>query len=180
MVDILAAFPNTLRTEARKTLKHTDPKIARWADQWLDNRKILMELDGNQGALRDAGSGLPQGLPLSSVLFGLTCGRILEELPDGCSYVDDCARTIAFDNLADKNELASKVQRLLNQAPSAFCKHGMELYEKKTELEVVCKANQKRKWWKIDANRRTMRWHGKNINLTKEPYDGLDFILIDA
>jgi hypothetical protein len=49
-----------------------------------------MELDGNQGSKQDAGSGLPQGSPLLPVLFVLTCGRILKELPEGCSYVDDC------------------------------------------------------------------------------------------
>jgi hypothetical protein len=117
MVDVSAAFPNTSRTEVQKTLKHTDQKIARWVNQWLDNREISMELDGNQGALRDAGSGLPPpGSPLSPVLLGLTCCRILKELPEGCSYVDDCAWTIAFDNLADKNEPASKVRKLLDQA----------------------------------------------------------------
>jgi hypothetical protein len=79
-----------------------------------------MELDGHQGSERDAGSELPQGSPLSPVLFGLTSGRILKELLDGCSYVDDCAWMIAFDNLADKNELALKVRRLLDQAQAAF------------------------------------------------------------
>jgi hypothetical protein len=76
--------------------------------------------------------GLPQGSPLSPVLFGLTCGRILRELPEGCSYVDDCAWTIPFDNFDDKNELGSKVQRLLDQIQEVFRGHGMELDEKKT------------------------------------------------
>jgi hypothetical protein len=112
-----------------------------------------MELDGNRGSPRDAESGLPQGSLLSPVLFGLTCGRILRELPEGCSYVDDCAWTISFDNLEDKNELTSKVQRLLDQVQEVFRRHGMELDEKKTELAVIYKANQKRKQWEIDGNR---------------------------
>jgi hypothetical protein len=72
-----------------------------------------MKLDGHQGRRRDAGSA--QGLPLSPVLFGLTCGRIVKELPGGCSYVVDCAWAIEFDSVTDKNELVSKVRRLLDQ-----------------------------------------------------------------
>jgi hypothetical protein len=37
------------------------------------------------------------------------------------------AWTIEFDSLADNNELASKVRRLLDQAQAIFRKHGMEL-----------------------------------------------------
>jgi hypothetical protein len=105
MVDVSAAFPKTSRAEIRKTLYEADPAIARWVDNWLQNRQIAMELDGNHGPPRDAGSGLPQGSPLSPVLFGLTCGRILKELLEGCSYMDDCAWTISFDNLSNMDEL---------------------------------------------------------------------------
>jgi hypothetical protein len=73
MVDVSAAFPNTSRDEVRETLRNADPGVAKWVDTWLDNRQIAMELDGKSGPLRSAGSGLPQGSPLSPVLFGLTC-----------------------------------------------------------------------------------------------------------
>jgi hypothetical protein len=136
MVDVSAAFPNTSRFEIRQTLRDTDLNIARCIDQWLEDRNISIELDGHRGSECDPGSGLPQGSPLSPVLFGLTCGKILKELPDGCSYVDNCAWTMAFDNLADKKELVDKVRRLLDQAQTAFRRHGMELDEKKTELAV--------------------------------------------
>jgi hypothetical protein len=177
MVDVAAAFPNTSRSEIQHTLRNADPNIAHWVDQWLEDRNISMELDGHQRRIRDAGSGIPQGSPLSPVLFGLTCGRILKELPDGCSYVDDCAWTIEFDNLTDKNELASKVRRLLDQAQSIFRKHGMELDKKKTEIAVIYKANQKRKQWENEANRWTMQWNERTMKFNQGSTRWLGFYL---
>jgi hypothetical protein len=112
-----------------------------------------MELDGNLCCARDAESGLPQGSPLSLVLFGLTCGRILKELLEGCSYVDDCIWTISFDNFKDKKLLGLKIRKLLDQVHLEFQNHGMTLDRKKTELAFIYKANQKRKQWEIEANR---------------------------
>jgi hypothetical protein len=167
MVDVSAAFPNTSRDEVKETLTIADPGVAKWVDRWLDNHQIARELDGTSGPLCSAGSGLQHGSPLSPVLFGLTCGRILKELPDGCIYVDDCAWSIPFDSLSDKHELASKVQRLLTKIQAVFHRHGMELDEKKTELVVIYKANPKRKQWEMDANRWSMRSHDKTIQFNK-------------
>jgi hypothetical protein len=60
MVDISAAFP-TSKNDVREILRNADPNIAQWVDTWLDNRQISMELDGNPGTARDAGTALPQG-----------------------------------------------------------------------------------------------------------------------
>jgi hypothetical protein len=125
----------------------------------------------------EARSGLPQGSPLSPVLFGLTCGRILKDLPEGCSYIDDCAWTIAFDNLADKNELASKARKLLSQIQGAFRRHGMELDAKKTELAVIYKANQKRRQWDRDENWWSMQWQKMPIQFNKGNTRWLEFHL---
>jgi hypothetical protein len=43
----------------------------------------------------------------------------------------------------------------------------MEIDEKKTELAVIYKANQKRKQWEMEANRWSMRWHDKTIQFNK-------------
>jgi hypothetical protein len=104
-----------------------------------------MEVEGNSRFLCRAGSSQMQRSPLLPVSFGLTCGRILQELPDGCTYVDDGAWSISFDSLSDKNALASIVQRLLNKIQVVFRRDGMELDKKKPDLAVIYKANQKRK-----------------------------------
>jgi hypothetical protein len=113
------------------------------------------------------GSGLPQGSPLSLVLFGLTCERILKELLDGCSDVDHYAWSMPFESLSDKNELDSIVQRLLHKIEVVFRKGGMELDQKKTELAVIYKANQNRKQWEMEANRWSMQWYDKTIQFNK-------------
>jgi hypothetical protein len=59
MVDVAAAFPNTSRDEVRQTLQNADPGISQWVEQWLNNRQIAMELDGNLCRARDARSGPP-------------------------------------------------------------------------------------------------------------------------
>jgi hypothetical protein len=51
------------------------------------------------------------------------------------------------------NDLGSKVQKLMNKIQAVFHSHGMELDEKKTELAVIYKANQKRRQWENEANR---------------------------
>jgi hypothetical protein len=133
-----------------------------------------MEFEGQYELQR---VGRPQGLPLSPVLFGLICGRILEELLEGCNYVDDCAWTISFDNLGDKIEVASKVRRLLDQAPTVFHKHRMELDEQKTELALIYTGNQTRKQWEIDVNRWSMWWHDKRIQFNTRNKRWLGFYL---
>jgi hypothetical protein len=50
-----------------------------------------------------------------------------------------------LDSLSDENELASQVQRLLNKIQAVFHRPGMEVDEKKTQLAVMYKANQKHK-----------------------------------
>jgi hypothetical protein len=102
-----------------------------------------MELDGNRGSIRNAGSGLPLSSLLWPVVFGLTCGRTLEELPKHCSYLDDCTWAISIDFLGDKNKFASNVRRLLDQACTVLSKHSMELDDQKTELALIYKVNQK-------------------------------------
>jgi hypothetical protein len=116
-------------------------------------------------------------LTITPVLFGLTCGRILKELPDGCSYVDDCAWTIPINNLADKNVLATKIRTLLDQIQAVFRKHGMTLDEKKTEIAVIYKANQKRKQWEKDANRWSMPWNDTVLKFNKGTTRWLGFYL---
>jgi hypothetical protein len=142
LVDVSAPFSNTSRYDVTEILKNNEPGIDIWVNTWLVDYLIVVELDRNCDPLRSLGSSQRQGSPLLLVLFGLICQRIFKELPDGCSYVDDCAWSIPFDSVSDKNELASNVHRLLNKIQAVSHRHVMELDKKKTELAAIYKANQ--------------------------------------
>jgi hypothetical protein len=89
------------------------------------------------------------------------------DYPRNYHYRQCYSWSIPFDNLSDKNELASKVQRLLKKTQEVFRRHGLELDEKKTELAVIYRANQKRKQWEMEANWSSMQWHDKMIYFNK-------------
>jgi lysylphosphatidylglycerol synthetase-like protein (DUF2156 family) len=136
-----------------------------------------MELDKNSRSLSTSKSYIPQGSPLSPVLFHLTCTKILTQLLDGCNYVDACKWSIVFDSLSDKNELAWIVQRLLHKIQSVFWRYGMELDEKHTKLRLIYKANQNCKQWDMAANRWSTRWRDKTIYFNKRNTQWLGYHL---
>jgi hypothetical protein len=97
MTDVAAAFPGTpSSTVLRALVPLVDPKIYRWILDWLSDRSIARSIDGIQSPQQSSRCGIPQGSPLSPVLFGLVCAAILTGFPSGASYVDDCSWAIPF------------------------------------------------------------------------------------
>jgi hypothetical protein len=77
------------------------------------------------------------------------------------------AWTIALDDFNDRNSLAIKIRKLLDQIQSVFRKHGMTLDEKKIELAIIYKANQNRKQSETEANRWSMKWNNTAIKFNR-------------
>ena len=169
MMDVAAAFPNTSYDEIANTLQHAHPTVRNWVSNWLQDRSIQIELDGNRSDLRSAGKGLPQGSPLSPVLFGLACANILKELPEGCSYVDDCAWAIPIEDLQDKRMISREIKSVMEIASSTFRKHSMELDTGKTEIAIVFKVERANKKWEAAANDWKLRWMNKEYKFKKGP-----------
>jgi hypothetical protein len=81
MTDVAAAFPGTPpSTVLRTRAPLIDPKIYRWILNWLSDRLIALSVDGNQSPQQSSRCGIPQGSPLSPVLFGLVCAATLKDL----------------------------------------------------------------------------------------------------
>ena len=132
MTDVAAAFPNTQRSTVLRVLRNlrADPVIIRWAEGWLSDRKIEMTLDGITGLPRSAGTGIPQGSPVSPVLFRLVCAAALKQLPMGASFVDDCSWFIRFTSQAD---LQAQTTQLLDSVRAIFAANGLTIDTDKLE-----------------------------------------------
>jgi hypothetical protein len=69
--------------------------IVRWVDSFLSDRRAMLVIDVSTGGSRRIQAGLPQGSPISPVLFTLSVGGMFQWLEDrhpmlqAISFVDD-------------------------------------------------------------------------------------------
>jgi hypothetical protein len=79
--------------------------IVRWVDSFLSNRRAMLVIDGRTGEIRDVQAGLPQGSPVSPVLFILSVSALFQWLEDrhsalqAISFADDIGLVIKCDDL---------------------------------------------------------------------------------
>lgn len=79
--DIAQAFPSVptkgLARELRK--QGVEEEVGRWVESFLTGRKAKMRFDGEEGEWRDVENGIPQGSPVSPVLFNLYISSLLRK-----------------------------------------------------------------------------------------------------
>jgi hypothetical protein len=93
-----------------------------------------VSVDGIQSPQQSSRCGIPQGSPLSPVLFGLVCAATLKGLPSGASYVDDCSWAIPFSS---PQQLQRDSHRLLDAVKDRFEMHGLSLDIGKLEVAFI-------------------------------------------
>jgi hypothetical protein len=163
MTDIAAAFPGTRRSTVLRTLAPlVDPKIYPWILDWLSDRSIALSVDGIQSPQQSSRCGIPQGSPLSPVLFGLVCAATLKGLPSGASYVDDCSWAIPFSS---PQQLQRDWHRFLDAVKDRFEIDGYSLDIGKLEGAFISRNTQTSKRYKIDSKRWTVNWGGKLLTI---------------
>lgn len=81
--------------------------IVRWVDSFLSNRRAMLVIDERTGETRDIQAGLPQGSPVSPVLFILSVSALFQWLENRhtslqpISFVDDVGLVIECDGLEE-------------------------------------------------------------------------------
>jgi len=96
LMDIKAAFPSVARGRLSHAMKarKIDGDLIRWTESFLSERTVEMVIEGNVLKSHPVEAGVPQGSPVSPILFAIhTAGLIkwVEERvkAEGLSFVDD-------------------------------------------------------------------------------------------
>ena len=109
LLDVKGAFDRVNKTQLLRRMIQVGiaGNIVRWVDSFLSNRRAMLVIDGRTGETRDIQAGLPQGSPVSPVLFILSVSALFQWLEDrhstlqAISFVDDVGLVIECDELED-------------------------------------------------------------------------------
>ena len=72
-MDVAAAFPSVARGCLLNKMRamNIDENLVDWTDSFKRDRNVIMSVDGQDDEARETTTGLPQGSPISPVLFAI-------------------------------------------------------------------------------------------------------------
>ncbi len=99
-LDIKGAYPNICRKRLIQRMVDLGipGDIVRWTNSFLTDRKVQLVIDGYTCLMRDIDSGVPQGSPISPILFVIYISGFFSAIENkvpitSLSFVDDIGLT---------------------------------------------------------------------------------------
>lgn len=142
-VDVQAAFPTVNPTRLCNTLEKMGfcPLITRLLFNYLSNRKTTINFGSFESEPKDLSIGLPQGSPLSVILYILYNSSLLEQIQDmqdtiSLGFIDDVAFATAHTNL---DKMVDNLQILARRELRWGSKHGAAFDKKKSQWLLFTK-----------------------------------------
>ncbi len=106
-----------------------------WIRSFLQNRKVQLRFDGNTQEMTDVNIGIPQGSPVSPILFLIYIRFLLSERSNTSerilSFVDDIGLAVSSKSIEENCQLLQKLAEDLLVEQSQNC---MQFDVEKTEL----------------------------------------------
>ena len=141
LLDVRGAFD---RVDKRQLLKRMtqigiEGNMIRWVDSFLSDRRAMLVIDGRTGQTYAIQAGLPQGSPVSPVLFILSVSALFQWLEDrhatlqAISFVDDIGLVVECDEL---EEGAEHLERIAEDTMQWGSDNKVEFEVSKTEVLV--------------------------------------------
>ncbi|KAI0991823.1 hypothetical protein K3495_g16364, partial [Podosphaera aphanis] len=134
-LDIKGAFDAVLPGRLTKRLREQGwpAQLCNWIASFATNREVCIRLDGQIGNPTEIYCGLPQGSPVSPILFMLYIAPLfkLDGLKKAFGYADDVAVLEISPSL---QENANKLENSINQALAWGSSEGVTFDPMKSEL----------------------------------------------
>lgn len=144
LLDIKGAFDRVNKQQLLKRMIEVGiaGNIIRWVGSFLSDRQAMLVIDGRTGKTHDIQAGLPQGSPVSPVLFILSISAMFpyltESHPDveSISFVDDIGLAL---KCSDLGEGVRGIESIARHAVEWGDDHQVEFEIGKTEILVFSK-----------------------------------------
>ncbi|KAI7704569.1 hypothetical protein KC353_g13409 [Hortaea werneckii] len=139
LLDVKGAFDRVSKPQLLKRMVQVGiaGNIVRWVDSFLSDRRAMLVIDGRTGQTRSIKAGLPQGSPVSPVLFILCISAMFQWLEDrhptaqALSFVDDVGLVIECDELVKGTR---NLERIARDALRWGSENKVEFEVSKTEV----------------------------------------------
>jgi len=71
LMDVKRAFPHVVKGNVIKRMEEMgfEADLVRWVESFMEDRKVIMSMDGKEGDSIDVETGVPEGSPVSPELF---------------------------------------------------------------------------------------------------------------
>ena len=136
-MDVKGAFNEAKKGNLYKVLrdKGLPENIVKWTVDFMSSRTITPKRGGMSGTPFELDDGLPQGSPVSPVLFSLLLSKVLTGKGNGnrYGYADDIAVRAFGETL---EQVLSNAERLANELAEEVKELGLEIEPTKTEAIV--------------------------------------------
>jgi len=111
LMDVKGAFPHVAKGNLIKRMEEMgfEADLVRWVESFMEDRKVIMSMDGKEGDSMDVETGVPQGLPVSPVLFFIYLWGLFGQVEEketvcgseGISFVDDVAWVVEGEDVGE-------------------------------------------------------------------------------
>ena len=144
LMDVSAAFPSVAKdclVRGMRDLK-LDENLIQWTDSFMQDRWVIMNVNGQDGKRERVTTGLPQGSPVSPILFGIYISEVHATVQDkvddtaGLSIVDDVTWFVTGPNVATIRKI---LEECAKESIAWGERNAVRFEESKTEALLLSK-----------------------------------------
>jgi len=140
LMDVKGAFPHVAKGNLIKIMEEMgfEADLVRWVESFMEDRKVIMSMDGKEGDSMDVETGVPQGSPVSPVLFVIYLSGLFGQVEEkekecgseGISFIDDVAWVVEGE---DVGECTQRLERCAAETTIWAKKNACQFDIEKTE-----------------------------------------------
>ena len=123
LLDVKGAFDHVSLNQLLKVMKklHLPQTVLRWVQCFLTDRRITLAFDGERNQSERVNSGIPQGSPISSILFLIYIRYLFVKINKNhlhlnlslklSSYIDDVIITVEGKTAEENSQTLMKITK---------------------------------------------------------------------